>query len=87
MTKIFLHDFDCVFLFPQSLGIDKTTVVYVNVTENGNGESRTDLPKDPTIVAKCALIIISIYLFYLLNNIMNFCQVTKRTFSSCNRIS
>ena len=33
--------------------------------------------KDITLVAKCALVIGSIYFFYLLNNVMNFCQVNK----------
>lgn len=61
----------------QSLGVnDKQTVVTGNTTSNKDGLQRDDDGKDMTVVWKCALIIGSIYMFYLLNNLMNFCQVS-----------
>ena len=61
----------------QSLGVeDKRIVPAGNATSNKDDLQNDDGGKDMAVVWKCALIIASIYMFYLLNNFMNFCQVS-----------
>eukprot|EP00795_Rhopilema_esculentum_P016201 gene16201-7573_t len=60
-------------LIPHSLGADKKIVIYRNETSDIAKEAPSE--KDMTVVWKCALVLASIYMFYLLNNMMNFCQI------------
>jgi len=67
---------DAIFhLVPHALGLDhKRDISFINTTRhisNSNDAGHHDM----IVVSKCALIIASIYLFYLLNNVMNFCQI------------
>ena len=61
----------------QSLGVDDKPILAAgNTTSYKNGLQSDDGEKDMTVIWKCTLIIASIYVFYLLNNVMNFCQVS-----------
>lgn len=52
-----------------------------NITTNGVGNVGDVHGTETTVVAKCCLVLASIYFFFLLNNIMNFCKVSIQTSS------